>query len=496
MSLTIMTPILITFMLLTVLSAARKGYKKGSTKSAIQLAIVVGSAFIGVGLSMLLAHLLTPSVLSLLEDLDFISSVEDAIGAFAIILDPFVKMIVNFILFLPSYLAVYLLIKAVVSIIIAARAKKQTKTDDYYSENVDYYTKSSKRLGAFFGAATGLFLAILTLSPLVGIFKCARTTTDVIIEFSEMDEDELLSEEFEDALDLSEDFMVTAIDACGGRMWFNLSTSCHCYGQWTNINREIAFFADIGMEEMTEVMESISNLDDDSFDALEDFLEKTKESSIVTLMLTAAVNDMSKAWIDGTTFMDIPKPEIGEGYVNDFFDEILTVLSKTTTSTVEEDLSTLLGLCDILRDYDYVFDSDNYEIAADTFADGKLLEKIKKELKKNPRMSSLEALVDNIIMGSLAVEIEIMSELDPESQDELFDSLTEMINSSVSVSNEKRAKALSTDIYAALSDYGVYAPEEMVDEVAKILISSLSAGGQTVTRAQVEAYFNSYQNQN
>jgi hypothetical protein len=117
-------------------------------------------------------------------------------------------------------------------------------------------------------------MAIVFLSPITGIMKCATSTVDLILEFTEMDSDELLSEEADEFLEFSDDFMVCAVDACGGKMWFNLSTSTRCNGQWTNINKEIAFFSNVGMEELTEIMESISELDDDSIDTLEDFLEQ------------------------------------------------------------------------------------------------------------------------------------------------------------------------------------------------------------------------------
>ena len=492
MTLTLMTPIIIIYILLTVLFATRKGCKKGATKSAVDFALIIASAFLGLGLAMLMSKLTREPFFDLLEDLEFTEMMEEAIGAFTIILEPLLSMVTNFLFFLPCFLIVRSFLSVIVAIIFAAKTKRSEKSDGYFSEDVDYYTKSSSRIGALFGAASGIFMAIVFLSPITGIMKCATSTVDLILEFTEMDSDELLSEEADEFLEFSDDFMVCAVDACGGKMWFNLSTSTRCNGQWTNINKEIAFFSNVGMEELTEIMESISELDDDSIDTLEDFLETTNESPLLRLMLTAAVNDMAEAWIEGLTFMEIPKPDIGEGYINDLFNEILSVLSKTDSVTVEADLTTLLHLCNILRDYSYVFDYENYEDAANAFADGKLIEKIKKEIGKNPRMAKLEAMVDNIIMSSLAVEIDAISELEPEKQEELFDELSKMINSSVSVSGTKRAKALATDIYAALDDYGVYAPEGMVEEVAGILISSLSANGQSVTPEQVRAYFDAY----
>ena len=64
-----------------------------------------------------------------------------------------------------------------------------------------------------------------------------------------------------------------------------------------------------------------------------------------------------------------------------------------------------------------------------------------------------------------------------------------MLNSSSSVSKDKRATALSTDIYAVLSDYGVYAPEAMVTEISKMLISNLSANGENVTPDMIRTFF-------
>ena len=491
MKLTLMTPVYLLIILLTVFVTARRGYKKGFVRSFIGLAVLIASAFLGAGVSLLASNALEAGVLELLDDVGFLDLVRDMIGAFTVIVEPLLGMVLNFLCFIPSFLLTRLVLNIIISIIFSSKMKKLSKTDEYYAEDADYSVRHSKRLGAFVGVASGIFVSVLVLAPITGLFKCANDTVDIVVEFSEMDTDEFLPKEAEKVLKLSDDFMLTAVDACGGKMWFNFATSNYCYGQWTNINKELALLRTLDADELLEIMDSISTLDDDSIESLESFLYKISDSAILRLMLTAAVNDMSKAWIDRAMFMGIERPDVGAGYVNDFFDEILFVLSKTNTDTVDDDLATLLRLSAILREYDEIFEEDNYKNAADIFAGGEFVEKIKAELAKNPRMASISRLVDDIMMSTIAAEIDNIT-VDEEVKVELYTNLSDIMNSSVSIPNDKRVEALTGDIQKALSDYGVYAPDGMVDEVAAALIADLSAGGQTVTPEVIEEYFNKY----
>jgi hypothetical protein len=241
-------------------------------------------------------------------------------------------------------------------------------------------------------------------------------------------------------------------------------------------------------------MDAISTLDDESFDILLGLLNKISDSPLMRLMLTAAVNDMSKAWIDRTDFMGIERPEIGVGFINDFFDEILFILSTSTTRTVDKDLGTLLKLCAILREYEDVLAGGSFENAADAFADGDLLETLKREIRKNSRMLKLEHAIDDMLMGALAEQICDFSQFTYEEREELYTVIADMLSSSASVPDDKRASVITDDIYAALDDYGIYAPEAMVEEVAGILISALSANGDEVTAEDIRDYFDSYLN--
>ena len=84
-------------------------------------------------------------------------------------------------------------------------------------------------------------------------------------------------------------------------------------------------------------------------------------------------------------------------------------------------------------------------------------------------MLKLEYAVDDMLMSALAEQVCDFSKFTFEEREELYTVIADMISSSSTIPNDKRVPAITSDIYDALGDYGIYAPEAMVEEVAKLL---------------------------
>ena len=65
------------------------------------------------------------------------------------------------------------------------------------------------------------------------------------------------------------------------------------------------------------------------------------------------------------------------------FDSILYVCSTADINTYDEDLGTVLGLMEIIGDYDFLFATHDYETFMKVFVEGEALQRIEEELAKN-----------------------------------------------------------------------------------------------------------------
>ncbi len=492
MTYTLMTPIFLVITFLTVFSSVRKGYKLGGFRSAIHLAILVASAFLGAGLAILLSAVLEEPIRDLLAAYELTSMLEEAIGSFAEVALVLIGMVVTLVLFLPCFSVIRLILSLVMRLILSSRRKLSAAEEDYKSEEDLLSLKHSKRIGGWIGLAAGIFLTILSLSPITGLIKTSDNLLGLVSEFLDPETQTMPAEVLEIS-EWSDDFMVTAVDVCGGGMWFNMATTAPCAGEWTSFNREVSILRELGVNDFFKTMEQVGQLDDESSAALGELLGKMSESPTARLMLSIAVRDMSEAWLLRTDYMELERPDLGAAYIDRFFDELLTVLSKTQPRYVGKDLGTVLSLASILRSHESALADGGYTNAADIFAEGNLVDELKKELRKNPRMTKIVPIVDDIVISAVADEIGDLSRFPMEDRDALYEMIADILSSSATVRGDKRVDSVATDIFVALENYGVYAPEGLTEKVAELLIDNLSANGALVSPEDVSAYFEMYQ---
>lgn len=492
MTATLLTPILIILILLFVLIGALRGYKKGAVRSAVNLAVLVAAAFLGAGLAVLISALLYNPAYLMLYSFGAITALESLLGSFYVIVLIVIGMLATLLCFLPCFFIMYFLLSLLMRIILAARAgKAMSEGDGFFSEEDDILLKREKRIGAMIGAASALLVSVVVLSPVTGALKATASTVDLVSEFSGMKVEDMAPIVVE-LVDYSKDGAVTVIDACGGRMWFNMATTTRCYGSFTNINKEIKILNEIGTEELADILKDIGTLGDESLAKFESLIDRIGRSPIMKLLLSVAVNDMSTAWLSGGEYKGAARPDMGNEIISDFVDEVLRILRTTEVETVEADVTTMLKLVSIIREYEDVLNTGSYADMADLLSEGQLADRLKNEIRKNKRMLSLEQSIDDILMRSFAEEISDFSQFTPEQREELYGKLADILTSSIGLDGKNRVNMVAGDITDALDSYGVYAPDGMATEIAEVLISELSSDGSMVSIEDVSSYFEAY----
>lgn len=492
MTATLLTPILIILISLFVLVGALRGYKKGAVRSAVNLAVLVAAAFLGAGLAILISAILYNPAYLMLYSTGAITALESLLGSFYVIVLIVIGMMATLLCFLPCFFIMHFLLSLLMRIILTVRAgRAMAEGDDFFSEDDDIILKRDKRIGAMVGAASALLVSVVVLSPVTGALKATASTVDLVSEFSGMKVEDMAPIVIE-LVDYSDDAAVTVIDACGGRMLFNMATTTRCYGQFTNFNKEIKMLDEIGMDELTETLKEIGTLDDESLGKFESLLDKIKRSPTMKLVLSVAVNDMSSAWLAGRDYKGAARPNMGNEIISDFVDEILRIMRTTEVETVEADVRTMLKLVSIIREYEDTLNTGNYADMADLLSEGELADRLKNEIRKNKRMLSLEQSIDDILMRAFAEEISDFSQFTLEQRDELYSQLADILTSSIGLAGSNRVNMVAGDITDALDNYGVYAPDGMATEIAEVLISELSSDGSMVSVEDVSSYFEAY----
>ena len=313
---------------------------------------------------------------------------------------------------------------------------------------------------------------------------------DIVMDYTDSDS-QSLTPEVKELLLYTDDFMVTAVDCCGGKMWFDITTTNRCYGKWTNLNKELNFVRNLDTEELFEIVNEIISFDSGSAASLQKLIDKTGESPLMRLMLTITINDLCNSWLRDEAYMEVGKPDFEAEYINVFFDDLLIIMSNTEPEFVYEDLETIVNVCRILTNKISAFEEGNYKLAADLFSGGSFEVSLKKEVRKNPRMSDLELAIEKLIIGAISEEVLKLVEKD---RDSLYKDIAMAITSSSSISSDKRINLVAADIKQSLEDHGIYAPEEMTKKATRILISTLSYMGNDLAAEDVEIYFDTYRN--
>lgn len=491
MKATLLTPVLIILIALFVFIGAMRGRKRGAVRSAINLAVLVASAFLGAGLAILLSKLLYDPACSMLEGFGVMRSLDGFLGSFSIVIYVVVGMLATLLCFLPCFLVIYILLSLLIRIILAAKAGGAGQREEFASEDDDLLVKRDKRIGALIGVASALFVSVAVLGPITGVLKATSDTVEIVSNVGKTDVSDM-APVVKDIVKYSDDSMVTVVSACGGRMWFNMATTTYCYGNFTNLNKEIRLVEDIGTKDMPRILKSVGKLDEKSVKTFEDFIKKTEKSPVMKTVLKVAVNEASAAWLNGEEYKKVARPAIGNEHVNGFIDDVLYLLTGSEIETVGDDVTTLLNLTSILREYESIFSSDNYAEMADVFSEGKLADKLKAEIRKNKRMLLLEGSINQILMKTFAEEISDFDKFTVEQRSELYDQLADILTSSVGLNGTGRINMVATDIAEAFESYGVYAPGGMTNEIAAMLVTELCSGKSRISADDVSDYFDKY----
>ena len=471
---------------------ARKSYKRGLSKSLIKLSITVFCAFMAAVVAILIASFTEELSLNLLNQLGVYQAVEDSIGSAAAVTIILFNMLLSMELYLPSYVILRVIAEIVCAIIYKVLVKAPKKKEmAYLSENEESYVKRNKTLAAAVGVCSGIIVTLISFMPIVGALKTVEHVVDTV---DHMAPDMALGENeiVEELNYYADDAAVNVLYICGGRLLFDLSTTTIFAGEITNLDKEITAINNIDLEELQQILSSISSMDEKSARSISQFLDRINESVILREMLVAVVKDSTSAWLEGNAYMGIERPNFDQhAAVDVFVDEVFYVFSTSTNATIKGDINTIVNISMILNGSEGLFSSGDYDAVIKAVVEDGILNKIKEELNKNSHMKTVAYAVDELVMSIVADEIQNTLEFTDSQSEELFEEIADILTSTAHLKGSAKTTAVSNYVKECLDSYGVPVPPELEDIVATILISGIdSTGG--VDMDAVQDFFDGY----
>lgn len=487
MSITLLTPILILFVLALAVAFAVRGYKGGMTRALINFACAVASAFLSALLAMVIGMISGDIMLEDLQSRGVISFDLESM-VFVQVAEIVAGMIFSAILFVPIFLCVFAVSKVVIAMVRESKqVHPEASEDTYLSENATFREKNDKCFGAIVGTLCGIFISIVIASPFTGVMRSIPGTLSVAQSLS-ADGGFKISDELYEAEDYSSDFMVVTLDALGGRTFFDLATTTVCYGELTNISTEIRVIENTNIADITSSLMRIAAFDKNSADRLDKLIELSERSVLLKVMILSGIQDMASSWLGGEDYYGVERPALpNNSVVNALTDEMLTFLASTTVSAMSDDVKIFVAFCNIANDYATVFENGEYNEVIDALVSGEVINKLTKGIKSNSRIESLERAIDNVIMRRLAEELNSRTSMVRET---VFSKISEAFTDTAYISySDSRVEVLAGKLGEIFSDVGMYAHTELMETVAERLVTYFGAGRSYVSYFEVKEFF-------
>lgn len=489
MTFTLLSLVILSLTALYIYFEARKGYKRGFSRSLIHVSVLLVCAFFACAVSVWVVSLLDKPLKLLLDATKLLSN--STLADFADIVLILMRMVASILLYVPVFFLLRFLVGIIIKIVYH-KLGKDPHANSYLSESAEGYYKYNKAYGAAVGAICGFLIAVVTFTPLVGVLRSATNVVDVVSEIAG-DDSIKNNKELRELAVYSNDFSAVLVDNCGGRLLFDLTSHVEYGGESTYLNREIAAIKNINVEELKNVFSSIDAANEESVEAMTNLIKKANESLIAKTIILNVVKKASTAWMEDEAYMGVKKPNFGANRAIDLFlNEILYVCSTSTLETIGPDLTTLVNLSKIFTERKSIFDNGNYEAMISEFIEGDTERLIRDELEKNPHMQRVIYAIDDLIMTVVSQELTNGIKYSVGDYEDLYSKFAAALSETFALTGSVRVTALSEQLSGYFEEYGMYMPEGLNDRVASLLISGIANDNGEVTKEDVEEFFNQY----
>lgn len=343
--------------------------------------------------------------------------------------------------------------------------------------------KKRRWLGMLIGAAQGLLVAIVILTPVFGYVSLLEDT--VAVYKKTVGEEEVIDDflvEYEKYAGPTKDNKILDITRTVSKPLFKTISSFRLNDERVVLADEFALICE-GYAGLTPLIEG-KGTNEEKVEGVRDVADIVDKSVILPNITAEFLSGLGGAWAIGEDFLGIECPETPEE-IDNLMTELYTVFSTTTRSTLSRDVDTLLDVITLYFDYDL---DDAFGEGGDVFSKvtavhpdtGKTFIVAALEvLDANPHMQPLRdevvALGFNFIGDQLGTPEEIR-----ENYGDMADEAATILRDLEGGTDEEKIAELTPTIKEQLVTNGVDVPDEVVDEVSKHFLDELTAQGKSL----------------
>lgn len=331
----------------------------------------------------------------------------------------------------------------------------------------------SKLLGFLIGAAQGAFVAIICLSPFIGL---ASTISGAVNDMPAGDaKTEVLKMYDKNLKPYTEDASVALIDGLGAGMIYDSLTTATVGGSTHDMSTEIAGPAlklisaatklvGINWQDMTEEDKTTLNI----------LVEVADESPYTATILADLLSTLSGAYSQGTAGVE------SNGLAKELVVEILAVFDGINEKELPGTLAVVRDVFFMLSDEgavsalgDSTADLTRIsDIFAGKDASGKtLIDRLTLKLKENTRTASLVSTITKISVTAMSQNMSGLGgvEVNEETYEKVKDGLSDVVNISKNdyATDEEYVGAISDSLNTTFVDNGIVLDKSVVDDMAQ-----------------------------
>ena len=508
MTFTMISLVLLGFVLLDVFAEVRRGLKRGFVYAAVRLTATLVSALGAVGLALWLSDIPAAFVADLLNVYlpDSLETLEATFPHVSAILVAVADALVTPLLFVAFFLVLRLVLRIPTAIILRTMGydsddpryadtsrRGSLGAPSYESPDAPWHRRHNRLLGGLTGGLCGFLAALCILSPVLGMLSTSRTLLRGIRSMNVSLNGMLLADTLSDVEYYVNDSGAAILSAAGGDLIFDATAVTELEGESLTLRREVEACMSV-CEDFSRVVKVVTNLSaatDEQKEILYGLGDRLDDSAFTRVLAADFLNSASAAWLEGEAFIGIRRPSFGE-LMDPLLTAALQVCSESTPECAARDITTILRVYLIVVESGLA-DNPDRDSLNEALGEGGVLDDIYAELKKNPCMTPVINELSNVSLRIMAEAID-WANFSPDTYRELMDEFSDamnLINGMEGAGFNERVDALTEYTLHYAEQYGVDLPEGMAHMVATAMVEQLSGSG-TLTADRMEEFFNYY----
>ncbi len=511
MSFTLFSVLLLLAVATAVAIEAVRGVKRGFMRALVGLSCVLISALVATWIAWILVP---PLVSLLLEKLQWYEGIvrtyADKLPHIGEILRAAIKALIAPVLFLPIFLIVRLLLRALVALlfrtswrgqrddpsaIAAPKAADLPGGPNYARSKDSCFRRHDRIFGGITGGICGFLAALCLLSPIIGTLSTVNalyTGMDGMgVTWKKLGINE---QQINAVAPYTNDAAVAVLGSFGGYMVYDMVAVSKVDWREITIRREAKTCIGI-VEDLSRVFKIVAKgetVEEDQRDMIAGLGERVGASPVTSLLAADFLSSASTAWLGGERFLSVRRPSCGQ-IVDPMMDGVLSVCAQTNESFVGEDITTLLNIYLIASEYGLLNTNVDTDHLMHVMQDGGALDRLYAELKKNPRMAHLADELTNTalqVMSSTLLKNIQSSDSYRNMLSTLADAITGVI-SGHGLSFSEQVDQLTDYTLETVGKYNVGLPSGMAKMAVTAMLRELG-GKETITDTDLDHFFSYY----